>query len=87
MRKKLKNKSGYIGILAILIGTALMLFLFIKVYFTPSKTTTEFQPTNTQGIAPTTQYERLRTNVDTASNIANEQKRKAEEANRLINSI
>ena len=64
-----------------------MIFLFTKMYFTPTNTTAEFQSTNTQGAIPTTQYDRLRSNVGDANDIANQQRTKADELNRVINSL
>ncbi|MDO8604368.1 MAG: hypothetical protein Q7K40_03145 [bacterium] len=67
------------GILLILLGTVGMIFLFTKIYFTP---------TTQNGTAPSaTQYERLRSDIGVANDIANEQKLKAEEQTRLLNNI
>lgn len=80
-------QSGYIGILLILLGTAGMIFLFMKMYFTPTNTATEFQPVNSNGVVPSTQYERLRSDINVANDIANQQKIKADELNRAMNSV
>lgn len=81
------KQSGYIGLLAILIGTALALFLFMKMYFAPSQSVTEFQPTNAQGVAPTTQYDRLRSDIDAANAVSNQLNTKALETNKALNNI
>lgn len=81
------KQSGYIGILLILFGTAGMVFLFMKMYFTSSPPTMEFQPTNSQGVAPTTQYDRLRSDIDAANVVSNQMNQKASETNRLMNSV
>lgn len=81
------KQSGYIGILLILLGTAGMLFLFMKMYFAPSNPTTEFQPKNAQGVAPTTQYDRLLSDIEAANAVSNQLNQKASETNRLMNSV
>ena len=81
------KKSGYIGILLILLGTAGMLFLFMKMYFTTSPTAIEFQPNNAKGVAPTTQYERLRSDIDAANAVSNQLNTKALETNKTLNSL
>ena len=84
-------KGGYVGLIAILIGTAIMLLLFVKIYFTPSKNIDSekigSQLENANGVTPTTEFGRLRSGVDAANDIANEAKKKAEETNRLMNDI
>ena len=75
------NHSGYIGILSILIGTAIMLFLFTKMYFTPVKNTAS--PT----AVPVTQYDNMRAGINAANQISNQQKIKALEADKLLNSV
>lgn len=84
---RVTTKSGYIGILMILLGTAGMLFLFMKMYFTPSKGTTEFQPKNAQGVAPTTQYDGLISDINAAKAVSNQMNQKASETNRVLNSL
>lgn len=81
------KQSGYIGIFLILLGTAGLVFLFMKMYFTPSGATTEFQPTNSQGVAPTTQYDRLRSDIDAANAVSNQMNTKALETNKVLNNI
>lgn len=87
MMDRATKHSGYIGILLILLGTALTLFLFMKMYFTPTKSTTEFQPTNAQGVAPTTQYDSLLSDINAAKNVSNQMNQKASETNRTLNSL
>lgn len=82
--KRATNQSGYVGVLMILIGTALLVFLMTKVYLTPSNTASEFQPNNADGSVPTTQVERSRAAIDKAADIANQQAEKAAEINRMI---
>lgn len=85
---KVANKqSGYIGILLILLGTAGMVFLFMKMYFTSSGTTVEFQPANTQGVTPTTQYDRLRSDIDAANAVSNQLNAKSLETNKVLNNF
>lgn len=85
--KRDTSQSGYVGILMILIGTALTIFLMMKVYFTPSTAVSEFQPTNESGVIPTTQYERLQTDVDAANAVVEQQNAKNAETNKMINSL
>lgn len=85
---KVANKqSGYIGILLILLGTAGMVFLFMKMYFTSSPTTGEFQPNNAEGVAPATQYDRLRSDIDAANAVSNQLNTKALETNKVLNNV
>lgn len=74
------------GVLMVLIGTALLVFLMTKVYLTPSKTTSDLQPNNADGTVPATQVERSRATIDKATDIANQQAEKAAEINRMIDS-
>ncbi|MGB2580188.1 MAG: hypothetical protein WBC83_00670 [Minisyncoccia bacterium] len=85
--KRTATQSGYIGILLILFGTAGMLFLFMKMYFTSSTTAIESQPTNTQDVTPTTQYDRLRADIDAANAVSNQLNTKALETNSMINDL
>ncbi|PIX57112.1 MAG: hypothetical protein COZ48_02430 [Candidatus Yonathbacteria bacterium CG_4_10_14_3_um_filter_43_12] len=85
--KAMPKQSGYIGILLILLGTAGMIFLFMKMYFKSSPTAIEFQPNNAQGATPATQYDRLRSDIDTADAISNQLNTKALETNKTLNSI
>lgn len=81
------KQSGYTGILMILLGTAGMLFLFMKMYFAPSKSTTELQPKNAQGIAPATQYDSLISDINAAKAVSNQMNQKASETNRILNNV
>lgn len=81
------RQSGYIGILLILLGTAGMVFLFMKMYFTSGPTMTEFQPSNAERATPTTQYDRLRSDIDVANAVANQMNTKALETNSVLNSL
>lgn len=81
------KQSGYIGILLILLGTAGMVFLFMKMYFTQSPTMTEFQPNNAEGVTPATQYDRLRSDIGAANAVANQMNTKALETNSVLNSL
>lgn len=85
--KRATNQSGYVGLLMVLIGTALLIFLMTKVYLTPSKNTPDLQPNNADGTVPTTQFERSRATIDKATDIANQQAKKAAETNRMIDSV
>lgn len=85
--KRATNQSGYVGVLMILVGTALLIFLMTKVYLTPSKTTSDLQPNSADGTVPTTQVERSRATIDKATDIANQQAEKAAEINRMIDSV
>ncbi len=74
------NKSGYIGILALLVGVSVMIFIYTKVYFTPTP--------NKNSTAPaTTQYDSLIGNIDSAKAIADIQNINALEANKVLNAI
>ncbi len=73
------KQSGYIGILLILLGTAGMVFLFMKMYYAPGPETTEFQPT--------TQYDRLLSDIDSANAVSNQLNTKALETNKVLNNI
>ena len=77
MDKLRNNQSGYVGILALLVGVSVMLFLFVKVYFTPEK----------NGSANTTQYDSLLGDINTAKAVANQQNAKALEANKVLNDL
>lgn len=77
--KQPTNQSGYIGLMLILMGTALTLFLFTKLYFTPST-----NATNGQVATSTTQFERMQTSIDAAKAISNQQNQKASEQNKLM---
>lgn len=81
--KRATNKSGYIGILLILLGTAGMLFLFMKMYFTPTKSASS---TNV-GVAPTTQFDGLLGDINAAKAVANQQNAKSAELNNVLNSL
>lgn len=85
--KVASKQSGYIGILLILLGTAGMIFLFMKMYFTPNNSATEFQPANAQGGTPTTQYDRLRSDIDATNALSNQLNKKALETNSVLNNI
>lgn len=85
--KRATNQSGYVGVLMILVGTALLVFLMTKVYLTPNNTASEFQPNNADGTVPVTQVERSRATIDRATDIANQQAEKATEINRMIDSV
>lgn len=85
--KRATNQSGYVGVLMILVGTALLVFLMTKVYLTPNKNTSELQPNNADGTVPTTQVERSRATIDKAADIAKQQSEAAAETNRMINSV
>ena len=89
--KRPLTQGGYVGLIAIIIGTAIMLFLFVRIYFTPSKNIdsakTELQPENVNKVTPTTEFGRLRPGVNAANDIANEAKKKAEETNLLMDDI
>lgn len=84
---RVTEQSGYIGILMILLGTAGMLFLFMKVYFSPIKSTTELKPKNAQGVAPTTQYDGLISDINATKAVSNQMNQKASETNRILNNI
>lgn len=85
---KVANKqSGYIGILLVLLGTAGMVFLFMKMYFTPTPTTGELWHPEGPGSAPTTQYDRLRSDIDAANAVSNQMNTKALETNKVLNII
>ncbi|MFZ2303324.1 MAG: hypothetical protein WAV98_00860 [Minisyncoccia bacterium] len=86
--KRAVKQSGYIGILLILLGTAGMVFLFMKMYFTPSPTTTgELWHPDAPGLAPTTQYDRLRSDIDAANAVSNQLNTKAIETNSVLNGL
>lgn len=79
--KKTLGKSGYIGILLILLGTTSMLFLFMKMYFTPTKST------SSTSASPTTQFDGLLGDINAAKAVSNQMNQKASETNRLMNSV
>lgn len=79
------RESGYIGILLILLGTAVMVFIFMKMYFTSSGATTELQPKNAQGVTPTTQYDNLISDINVAKAVSNQLNTKALETNKVLN--
>lgn len=85
--KQTVKQSGYIGLLGLLIGVSVLIFVMVKVYLTPSKTTSDLQPNNADGTVPTTQVERSRATIDKATDIAKQQAEKAAETNRMINSV
>ncbi len=74
------NQSGYIGILALLVGVSVMIFVFTKVYFTEA-------PNKNSTAHATTQYDSLIGNIDSAKAIADQQNAKALEANKVLNAI
>ena len=80
-------QGGYIGVLAVIIGTSVMLFLFVKVYLTPSTAVSELQPTNADGVIHATEYERKRATIDKVNTIADQQKERAEETNSMMDGI
>ncbi len=84
--KRAANQSGYVGVLMVLIGTSILVFIMTKVYLTPNQNTSELQLNNTDGTVPTTQVERSRATIDKATDIANQQAEKAAEINRMIDS-
>lgn len=77
----------YIGILTVIVGTVVMLALFVKVYLTPSKPASEVQSTNANEVMPTTGYERNLKTIDKVNTVADQQKEKVTEANNLMDSI
>ena len=89
--KKSLIQGGYVGLVAILIGIGIMLFLFVKIYFSPSKNINSIQTgpqlENTNGVIPTTEDGRLHSGIEAASDTANEAKKKAEKTNRLMDDI
>jgi len=85
--KRATNQSGYVGVLMVLIGTAILIFIMTKVYLTPSKTTSDLQSTDANSDIPATELERRRTAVDKAADIAAQQAETVAETNRLIESI
>lgn len=85
--KRKTNQSGYIGLLSVIIGTALFLSFMVKVYLTPSQTVSEFQPNNADGSVPGSQFERQRATIDKVTDITNKQNEQAAETNRLIDSV
>ena len=77
------KQSGYMGILLILLGTAGMLFLFMKMYFTPTKSAS----TTNVGGTPTTQFDGLLGDINAAKAVANQQNAKSAELNKTLNSL
>lgn len=85
--KRPNSQSGYVGILMVLIGTSVLIFLMTKVYLTPSKTTSDLQSTGANSDTSVTELERRRTAADKAADIAAQQAEAAAETNRMIDSI
>lgn len=85
--KRTVQQSGYIGLLGLLIGVSVLIFVMVKVYLTPSSTVSELQPNNADGTVPTTQFEQRRATIDKVTDIAKQQSEKAAETNRLIDSV
>jgi len=73
--------------MAISLSVSVMLFLFVKVYLTPSTAVSELQPTNADGVIPATEYERKRATIDKVNTIADQQKERAEETNSMMDGI
>lgn len=86
-KKLAAHQSGYIGLLAILIGTALTLFLFMKMYFAQSPIPAGVQPASTRGTSPTTQYDNIISDINAAKTVSNQMNKKAAETNRLMNGV
>ena len=81
------TQGGYIGLLGILIGASILVFVMVKVYLTPSKAVSELQPNNADGTVPTTQFERNRATIDKVTDITNKQNEQAAETNRLLDNM
>jgi len=81
------KQSGYIGLLGLLISGAILIFIMFKVYLTPSKTISDLQPTKSDGTIPTNQFERNQATIDRTKAITTDAKAKADETNRIIESI
>jgi len=77
----------YIGILTVIVGTVVMLAIFVKVYLTPSSPASEVQSTNASEVMPATGYERNLKTIDKVNTIADQQKEQAAETNNTIDSI
>lgn len=83
-------QGGYIGILAILIGVAVTIFVYANTYFkkeTAAMKQTQTGATNTIPSAPTSNFDRMMGGIDAAKAISADQSKKATDANQLINSI
>ncbi len=87
MPQKQNTKSGYMGIFIILIGTALMIFLSMKMYFSPSRSVSEIQPINESGVVPVMQDGSFRGGVSEAKSVVDQQNAKNLETNKMINSF
>jgi hypothetical protein len=69
MTARKRREGGYIGLVALLLGAAIIAILFAKLYLTPQKqneSMSEFQATNASGTIPTTEFGRMRANEDAA---------------------
>ncbi len=69
----------------ILVGTAVTIFIMTKVYFMPSLSMSDGQPTDVNGVVPVTQYDRLRGNVGSANAVVEQQNAKNAETNKMLN--
>ena len=78
--KHAHSKRGYAGILMILIGTAILILIFAKTYFTPTQTPQTTQP-------ETTRYDQLQNNVSAAKATSEQLNKQGFEANQLLESI
>ena len=70
------SKSGFIGILVVMIAVSITLLLFVKTYFTETKNS-----------PASTRYDGLIMDINAAQNVANQQNIKAIETNKVLNSL
>lgn len=83
---KQEYQGGYAGMIGLMIGVAIMAFLFAKVYLTPKEQPAELkaaQPLTASGTMPVTEIEQMHADVD-AANATRELLNKQNEATNQI---
>lgn len=75
------TRSGYVGLLMLLVVTTIIVLIFAKTYFTPRIDTAN------QTAPSITPYDQLRTDVTTAKSVIDTQNKKAQETNQMLNNF
>ena len=81
------TRSGYVGLIVVMVSVAIMAMLFVKIYFTPTvqePTVASFQPNTASGTVPTTEYARMHADVDAANAVRDRLNAQNKETARML---